>query len=134
MRIDLTSLLDLGRINVEEAIVFALVDKKEPVLALNNEQLDRGEDAEGKDLGTYKNFNYKGRFRPIDLKLEGSFRAAEDIILDREQMSFVDTDFKTPFLTKRFGENIIGLSEKNIGIAAEIIHPEVIQNIEKQLA
>ena len=67
MKIDLTSLLDLGRINLDEAVTFAILDKKEPILALNNEQLDRGVDAEEKDLGSYKNFSYKGRFKPVDL-------------------------------------------------------------------
>jgi hypothetical protein len=134
MEIDLTGLLGLQRINLEEAIVFAILDKKDAVLALNNEQLDRGVDAEEKDLGSYKIFKYKGRFKPIDLKLHGDFRAAEDIIFDQTQMSFVDRDFKAPYLTKRFGQNIIGLSEKNIAVAAEIVQPGVIEYIEIQLA
>lgn len=133
MQIDLTGLINLQRIDLEQAVVNALLGKKETILKFNDEQLDKGEDSNGKDLGKYKNFKYKGRFSPIDLKDKNDYRNAEDIVFDNSEMVFIDSDFKDPFLTKRFGP-VKGLNEQNIERTAQLILPDVITNLENQIS
>lgn len=132
--IDLTALLNLDRIQPESAVQQAIIENKEPLLKLNDSQLDKGVDARGADLGQYKNFKYKNRFRPIDLKQKGDFRNAEDIIVDDTDMLFVDPDTKTDILMNRYGDDIIGLTDDNQTAAAQILAPSVIQHLENQLS
>ena len=131
--IDLTSLLNLDRIQPEYALQDAIIENKDAILQLNDKQLDIGVDAKGQDLGQYKNFKYKNRFRPIDLKLTGEFRSEEDIIVDDTQMLFVDPDSKTERIMEHFGEDVIGLTEDNIYEAAVILTDPAIENIKRQL-
>lgn len=131
--IDLTSLLNLDRIHPEYALQDAIIENKDAILQLNDKQLDTGVDAKGQDLGQYKNFKYKNRFRPIDLKQTGEFRSEEDVIVDDTQMLFVDPDSKTDQLMNRYGEDILGLTDDNIYQAAVALTGPVIENIKRQL-
>lgn len=130
--IDLTSILNLNRIQPEYALQQAIWENKESILRLNDKQLDKGIDAKGADLGSYKNFKYKGRFKPIDLKQTGEFRGEEDIIVDDQQMLFVDPNWKTDQLMTRFGEDIVGLTDESE--AAKLLTPSMIQHLENQLS
>lgn len=132
--IDLTALLNLERLQPEYAVQQAILENKESILLLNDKQLDQGIDAKGDDLGSYKNFKYKGRFRPIDLKQTGEFRGEEDIIVDDQSMLFVDPNVKTDQLMNRYGEDIIGLTDDNEFAAAQLLAPSVIQHLENQLS
>jgi hypothetical protein len=133
MNIDLKSLLRLDLIRPELAIADAVVSNKEPIIGLNDMQLDKGMDANDASLGRYKNFKYKGRFTPIDLKLHGDFRSTEDILVESTGFRLIDEDFKTPFLQNRYGKDIIGLSTENQAATAYIIKDDVIRNIQQQL-
>lgn len=132
--INLTAILNLGRIHPEYAVQDAILENKEAILQLNDKQLDKGIDARGADLGSYKNFKYKGRFRPIDLKQTGEFRGEEDIVVDETQMLFVDPNAKTDSLMNRYGEDILGLTDQSEAEAGRLLTPAVIQKLETQLA
>lgn len=131
--IDLTSILNLNRIQPEYALQQAILENKEAILQLNDKQLDTGIDARGADLGSYKNFKYKGRFRPIDLKQTGEFRGEEDIVVDDMQMLFVDPNEKTDQLMNRYGEDILGLTDDSDQEAAIMLTAPFIQHLENQL-
>jgi len=132
--IDLTSLLNLERLQPEYALQQAILENKESILRLNDKQLDKGIDAKGDDLGQYKNFKYKGRFRPVDLKQTNEFRSEEDIVVDDRNMLFVDPNWKTDQLMNRYGEDIIGLTDDSEAEAAQLLTPSVIQKLENQLS
>jgi len=132
--IDLTSLLNLERLQPEYALQQAILENKESILRLNDKQLDKGIDAKGDDLGQYINFKYKGRFRPVDLKQTNEFRSEEDIVVDDRSMLFVDPNWKTDQLMNRYGEDIIGLTDDSEAEAAQLLTPSVIQKLENQLS
>lgn len=132
MLIDLTSLLNLGRIDINQCIMDSVISNEDKILLLNKEQMDKGTGSDDQDFGDYKKFKYKDRFKPIDLKLTGDFRDSERIEATRGYLLFVDQNYKTPFLNKRFG-SILGLTDQNIDRTAQLILPDVIINLENQL-
>lgn len=87
----------------------AIEGNKEEILDLNRQQLDRGLDSEGDSLGKYKNFRYKNRWRPVDLKLEGDFRGEMDLRTDAKGTELYSHDWKMPILEKRYGKDIFGV-------------------------
>lgn len=134
MNIDLTALLDIQRINLNNAIQTAISANEVNIIDINKtEQLDKGIGSEGQDFGQYKNFKYKGRFTPVDLKLKNDFRSAEDLEITNNDVKMIDNDFKLPFLTKRYGP-ILGWTDQNVDKIGRIIENDVKQNIETQLS
>lgn len=103
MLVDLTSLLGLDRIDINTAVQQSLISNEPAIILFNDEQLDDGIRSDNKSLGRYKRFEYKGRFEPIDLKLKGNFRNAENIqiVHDEDSFELTDNDFKTPFFNKK---------------------------------
>lgn len=133
MQIDLTSLLNLQRIDLNGAIQTAVQENEVLLIDLNKtDQLDHGIGSDGQDFGDYKRFKYKNRFRPIDLKLKNDFRSAEDLEISNTAVEMIDNDFKLPFLTKRFGP-ILGWTEQSTEKMGRILEPDVIKNLENQL-
>jgi hypothetical protein len=134
MLIDLTSLLNLQRIDLNTAVQMAVQENEVLLIDLHKiDQLDKGMGSDGQDFGDYKNYRYKGRFRPIDLKLKNDFRSAEDLEISNTAVEMIDNDFKLPFLTKRFGQ-ILGWTEQSTEKMGRILEPDVIKNLENQLA
>jgi hypothetical protein len=127
-------LLNLSRIDGNFAVAEAINENKEVVLQPNDAQLDKGLDSKGVDLGEYKNFKYKGRFRPVDLLLTGEFRDEEDVITDNTEFIYIDTDPKTESLMTRYGENIIGLPDTEFESTAQRLAPFVINQLERQIS
>lgn len=114
----------------------ALEAKQLRILNLNRSQLDRGEDAKGKSLGQYKNFKYKNRFKPVDLKLTGEFHRKLTLSRskgNRKQAEIFSQDEKAPALEKKYGKDIMGLTEESTERAAEIIKPELQRLFKEQL-
>lgn len=117
-----------------EAMISRVAEENADVItALNKEQLDAGRDANGGDLGVYQNFSYKGRFRPVDLKLTGAFRDSFDVEVFGNAFRVVATDEKTPKLTARYGAEILGLSTNNKVRAARLLLPGFIRQIRQKL-
>src|SRR5690606_4055601 len=80
------------------ALKSAIQQNEEKILDLNRQQLDRGLDSEGKSLGRYKNFKYKNRWQPVDLKLTGDFR---------NKFSLQVTDKETEIFSQDVKENLL---------------------------
>lgn len=134
MQIDLTSLLNLERLDINTAVMNAIEANEVRIIDLNRVgQLDKGIGSDGQSFGDYKNFRYKGRFAPIDLKLKNDFRSAEDLEITNTGVEMVDNDFKLPFLTKRFGP-VLGWTEENTDNMGRLIESDVIQNLQNQLS
>lgn len=132
--IDLKSLLNLSRIDGNFAVAEAINENKELVLQPNDVQLDKGLDSKGKDLGEYKNFKYKNRFRPVDLLLTGEFRNEEDVITDNTEMVYIDPNEKTESLMNRYGQDIIGLPDTEFESTGHNLTPFVINQLERQIS
>lgn len=90
-------------------------------------QLDKGKDGEGEDLGEYRNYEYKNRWEPVDLKLTGSFRKSIHPELHEDYFEMNASDPKTDELTKKYGDTILDLGEEGIKNTIEAITPDVQQ-------
>lgn len=81
---------------------------------IQESQLAIGEDSEGEDLGTYRNFAYKNRYRPVDLHDTGSFyRKMYASATSGGSFYTSSSDAKNRKLELKYGENIHGVAEKN---------------------
>jgi hypothetical protein len=49
----------LNKLSPASALQVAIEKNDQEIIQLNQQQLDRGQDADGKSLGRYKNFKYK---------------------------------------------------------------------------
>ena len=103
------------------------------IFELNNQQLDKGQDSEGKSLGRYANFKYKNRFQPVDLLLTGAFREKETLQINKKDAEVFSQDYKYPFLTKRYGVNIFGIQSALAPNLAEKIKPFLGELIKEQI-
>lgn len=102
----------LNKADVLNAFALAMVKNEARILELNKRQMDKGIDAEGRSLGRYRDFDYKGRFEPVDLLLTGSFRQKMEfssITADETEIS--STDEKTGKLKAKYGEDIFGVQD-----------------------
>jgi hypothetical protein len=116
-----------------QALKGALTANEEKVLDLNRQQLDKGLDSEGRSLGKYKNFKYKGRFEPVDLKLTGAFRGAFTLKIDDQQTEIFSKDAKELKLVKRYGKDIFGVASPLIPQVQGVILVDFIANYQKQI-
>jgi hypothetical protein len=111
--------------NIDDMIAAALEKHEQQIIDYNTQQLDRGLDAKGKSLGKYKNFKYKNRFQPVDLKLTGSYRNKKTLTPGKKKAEMFSQDEKAPMLEKRYGKDIEGLSAQNMDNVSELIKPHV---------
>lgn len=111
----------------------ALQANAEGIAELNREQLEKGLDSENKDLGIYRDFAYKNRFRPVDLKLTGDFHRSIKPEFASESFNMVATDEKTEKLQDKYGDDIIGLSDKSIEELGTDIIGQVQYELRKEL-
>ena len=125
----------LDGINFYQAIDFSVGKHDSELEDLNTFQLDKGIDTEEKDLGQYKYLSYKGRLKPVDLKQEGDFRNSIKAISKQGQISLSASDWKTEVLTKKYGENIIGIPQTDLqnGVVKEILLEDIIINVREQI-
>jgi hypothetical protein len=117
-----------------EAIKVAIEKNEQEILDLNRQQLDQGRDANGKSLGRYKNFKYKNRYQPVDLKLTGEFRRKFTIGVDETKTEFFSQDFKEDKLVKRYGKAIHGIQQQLLPNMVEIIRPDIGNEVKKQVS
>ncbi|OOG19133.1 hypothetical protein BWD42_04065 [Sphingobacterium sp. CZ-UAM] len=92
----------------------ALRANKEDIANFNKEQLSRGEDSEDGDLGTYHDFNYKNRWKPVDLKLTGDFHNSIKPKFGSNSFEMTSNDSKAEMLQDKYGDSILGLSTEDI--------------------
>lgn len=115
----------LEAVDLNQVIGKAIDENESLISDLNGSQLNEGLDSKGGDLGEYKDFSYKNRFRPVDLRLTGEFRRS--IYPKNEGDVFVmdATDWKAESLVERYGDDILGLNDENIQKAGEIIKEDL---------
>lgn len=122
----------LLRLQPAKAIQRAIENNEQAILDLNRQQLDRGQDADGKSLGRYRNFRYKGRFQPVDLKLTGDLRNKETIGVDDKKSEFFSQDWKDPVITKRYGKKVWGIQQQLLPNMQDIIRPDLFKEVKQQ--
>lgn len=130
---ELTDKVNEMTLFVQSASIDESKDQKEELEDLATEHLQKGLDSEGNDLGVYANIAYKGRLKPVDLKLTGAFYQGIEAKFKPLEFDIVGTDSKTGELKDKYGNAIIGLS--NIGLQAHIdnILPELPERLLKFL-
>lgn len=101
----------------------AIVETKADFIELNIDQLKHGEKADGTQIGRYKNKWYalkKYRMNVlagegnIDLINTKNFIGKLDIVRNADFAEAISRDDKSEMLQENYGENILGLQEKNI--------------------
>ncbi len=117
----------------KKALKDAIIKHEETILDLNRQQLDRGKDAKGDSLGKYKNFKYKGRWQPVDLKLTGDFRDKFSLEVDDKQTTIFSQDKKDDLLKKKYGKDIFGVADPFIPNVTNAIEDDFVKNYQKQL-
>jgi hypothetical protein len=123
----------LLKMNPGKAMMKAIEKNEKEILDLNRQQLDRGLDADGNSLGRYKNFNYKGRWQPVDLKLTGDFRNRFTLGVDEKKTEFFSQDVKAAGLEKKYGKDIMGIPQSLMPNMQAIIRDDFITEIRNQL-
>lgn len=116
-----------------KALVTAIEKHEDDILDLNRQQLDRGLDAAGDSLGRYKNFKYKNRWQPVDLKLTGDFRRKFTLQSDEKETIIFSQDVKAPLLEKRYGVDINGIPSSMIPNMQELVEDDFVKEYKKQL-
>jgi hypothetical protein len=116
-----------------KALVTAIERHENEIMDLNRQQLDRGLDANGDSLGRYKNFKYKNRYQPVDLKLTGEFRRKFTLQSDDKETEIFSQDLKAKWLEKRYGVDINGVPSSLIPNMQELIIDDFTEEYEKQL-
>lgn len=115
------------------ALQKAIIKNADAISDLNRQQLDKGLDSEGKSLGKYARFNYKGRWQPVDLKLKGPFRREFYVEPDEKKTEIKSTDWKESILIKMYGRNIHGVPKYLIPNMGHIVLADFINEFKKQL-
>ena len=116
-----------------QPLISAIEKNEEKILDLNRQQLDRGLDAKGEDLGEYKNINYKGRRRPIDLKLTGSFRDKMNLQVTKKDTEVFSQDQKYEKLKKFRGKDPLGVAQPYISNMEDIIEEDFVKGYQSLL-
>jgi hypothetical protein len=111
----------------------AIEKNEEVIMELNKQQLDRGLDSKGKSLGRYKNFNYKGRFTPIDLKLKGDYRDKFTLGVDDKGSEIFSQDWKADIMDWRYGEDITGIPDQLLPNVQDLILDDFVNDYQQQL-
>lgn len=98
----------------------SLVDTQDEYLDMQRDQMTRGINSDGGEIGTYRSKAYqfmKERMNPlaggtVDLKLTGDFQAELTLRrMSNKEYAIYSQDVKAPMLKKKYGENIYFLSQ-----------------------
>lgn len=133
--------------NIESDLIITLSD----VINDNSDQLEDaqkdqmavGKNIDNKNSGRLKNQSYANRKKasggkaPIniaDLKNKGDFYKGIKASANRDTFTLTSTDYKKPFLIKRYSDKIFGYSDKTFKKVKDIVLvPGMITDIKKQL-
>lgn len=123
----------LSVIDLDELIKEAIMEHENEITDLNTEQLNQGLRSDGTDTGEYRNINYKGRLRPVDLYDTGAFHKSASVELYKTAFDIVFKDPKTEMLMAKYGDTIAGLTEQNKVVAGEIIKETIVEKLKQKL-
>lgn len=125
----------------KDAIILQIVKEIEPeLLEMNKDQLyNFGEDAEGKMLPPYSNFTVKikklkgQRFDHMTLKDTGDFYKGFGIKIGKKEFEINSKDKKTMELKMNYGDEILGLNEKNKQEMIDMIYPILLEKVKTMI-
>ena len=117
------------KVDVNKIIDHSIASNEHEISDLNREQLNKGLTANGRDLGEYRNFGYKGRLRPVDLRDTGAFQEKIFAVPFQDKLELIGTDEKTDKLQDKYGDDIIGLSDEALDHTKELIKEDMILDV-----
>ncbi|MFZ7121791.1 MAG: hypothetical protein ACOWWH_12695 [Eubacteriaceae bacterium] len=123
---EIASKLELVNIN-------NLEDSKTDMIKRNWNQLDEGRNSLDNPITPFYSDSYakqKG-FKIPDLKDKGDFRESFDVDIRDKEVVFGASDKKTPDLLDKYGEEVLGLTEKNANEVFEKIAEKNAKFIER---
>lgn len=104
----------------------------------NIAQLQKGQRSDGSSLPNYSPTSvakFGKPFGPIKLYDTGDFYRGIKLEVGPDKLTMDDTDWKTPKLTERFGDNILGLSDQSISeLKDEVLLPGIRYEVERLLS
>lgn len=119
--------------NIDEAIDKSVLKHDSEIEDLNLGQLKQGLKSNGGNTGEYKNIEYKGRLRPVDLNKTGSFYKGITATSKSGILEIDGKDSKTGLLQDIYGDDILGLTDENANEVADIIVEDVAFEIINQI-
>lgn len=128
--------------NLNRRVIDQVRRNEAEVLRLNTEDqlFERGVDNQGEAVRpayTANTVAYKRRKgQPTDrvtLKDTGAFHRSFFVLYEADEFTLYADDTKAPKLFKKYGNNVIGLTEQSIGHLAERIRPDLIEDLRKEL-
>ena len=125
--------LPLDLMNTLPSLRKAIEKNDEVLFDLNRDQLDRGLDDQDKSLGQYKNYNYKKRWAPVDLKRYNNFRGKLTLVTTDTETQMFSQDGKAAVLEKRWGKGIIGVAKQYYPNIADGIREDFIADVRRKL-
>lgn len=135
-----TRLAGLTPKEIDRVVVQTLKDSEKLVLDLNRDQLLRGKNNKGLQVGKYRNQSYskyKKRLNPrangnVDLKLTGRFQ--REFYLRTDPVVRVwSRDLKVDPLVRKYGSSIFGLSPQSNKALARVIVPKVLKKLKQRI-
>lgn len=136
----------LDRVNdldIGEESRTAISDTADEMILAQQQQMLHGLDAKGEKIGEYKNPLYaeaKHRFNPlagfgnVDLRLTGSFYAEQYVLVKTDEFVMDSSDEKADALTKKYGDDIFGLSpDYEAEYIDNYLEPVLIDNVSKKI-
>ncbi|WP_428668104.1 hypothetical protein [Runella sp.] len=135
-----TGLLDgLKSIDIAVLVKASVEAHKAEIEDLNIEQLNAGQDATGHAITPpyvpFTIIHKQAKNQPTDrvtLKDEGSFHKSIFVKTHQNAFEMDATDPKTAALVGKYGEEILGLTDKNIDETAEIIEETLVKSFEQK--
>lgn len=117
----------LEKVDMHEVLNKAIEANEEIISDQVTNQLNKGFDGNGEDLGEYANYAYKNRWKPVDLKLTGAFHESIKPKTYPDYFEMTASDPKTEELTQKYGDAILNLSEEGVRNTAEFIKNDLQQ-------
>jgi len=124
---------------MEEILEKALDEEEDFILDLNRAQLEDGMRADGTQLPPYSPYTVqikaaKGQqTQPMNLRDTGAWQSRFQMRKYDKFFEIVSTDYKDVRLVERFGEQIEGLTQENIGVALDKMLPHMQEEFKRRL-
>ena len=131
-------LKQLDRLSIDKIVIEAAKEKEVEIIAMNTEQLYSGIDGEGNRITPlYAQSTIKAKRRknqPTDrvtLKDKGDFYDSFEVIYREQEIELIARDEKRVYLFRRYGEQVVGLTEENINKLSELLAESIKEKLKK---
>jgi hypothetical protein len=126
----------LQRMNPLGALQEAIIANHAEIIDINQEQLAKGENAEGRDMGTYSEMWQSMKPtgpKPINLKDTGEYQSAMYLQVDNEKTEIRSRDWKervlNEYVKRKSSGTPLGISKGNINRMAAVVKPQFVQKV-----